>query len=99
MENEQRGWFEWCRQVAADYRRGAASTGGRRSENLSDLAAHYEAQAGGPHAALAGNKPSARLNAPSGDDGERSGERNSRKLRLPRLDQTAKSAPPTSTRA
>jgi hypothetical protein len=99
MENEQRGWFEWCRQIAADYRRGAASTGGRRSENLSDLAAHYEAQAEGPHGAFAGNKPSARVNAPTGADRGCSEELSSRKLRLPQLRQTAKSAPPTSTRA
>ena len=63
-KNEQKGWIEWCRQRAADYRRSAASTGGRRSKNLSDLAAHYEAQAEAPPGAFAGNKPSSRLKAP-----------------------------------
>jgi hypothetical protein len=43
--------------MAADYRRGAGRTAGRRSNNLSDLAAHYEAQAEAPRDAFAGNKP------------------------------------------
>jgi hypothetical protein len=60
MAIDLRGWSIWCRERAADYRRGAGRTAGRRSNNLSDLAAHYEAQAEAPRDAFAGNKPSAR---------------------------------------
>ena len=51
------GWAIWCREQAADYRRGADRTKGRRSDQLSELAAHYEAQADGPRDAFAGDKP------------------------------------------
>jgi hypothetical protein len=54
-----RGWTIWCRETAANYRRGASLTTGRRSLTLSNLAAHYEAQAS-ESGAMAGNKPSVR---------------------------------------
>jgi hypothetical protein len=57
MADDLQGWTEWCRQVAADYRRGARRTKGQRSDHLSELAAHYDAQAGGAERAFSGNKP------------------------------------------
>jgi len=54
------GWEIWCRERAADFRRGAGRTKGERSDHLSDLAAHYEAQAETPRDAFAGNKPRTR---------------------------------------
>lgn len=57
---DSRGWAIWCRETAANFRQGASATTGRRSHRLNDLAAHYEAQAGGEGDAMAGNKPAIR---------------------------------------
>lgn len=48
------GWARWCRDKADGFRRDASRTTGQRSLKVSDLAAHYEAQAEGN--AMAGNK-------------------------------------------
>jgi hypothetical protein len=64
MANDLKGWTEWCRQVAADYRRSANRTSGRRSEQLTELAIHYGAQAGGSDDRFAGNKPTLSRGAP-----------------------------------
>jgi hypothetical protein len=46
--------------MAADFRRAARRTRGPRAANLSDLAAHYDAQAAATDSPFAGNKPAAR---------------------------------------
>jgi hypothetical protein len=69
MAADLQGWTEWCRQVAADYRRGARRTKGQRSDHLSELAAHYDAQAGGDRA-FAGRKPRARARSQQSLPGE-----------------------------
>jgi hypothetical protein len=52
------GLARWCRDKADGFRRDASRTTGQRSLKVSDLAAHYEAQAEGN--AMAGNRPSIR---------------------------------------
>jgi hypothetical protein len=54
---DSRGWPEWCRETAANFRKAANKTKGRRSEHLDDLAAHYDTQALDQGSAMAGNKP------------------------------------------
>jgi hypothetical protein len=57
MAKDDAGWSEWCRLTSADFQRAADRTHGRRAAKLSELAAHYDAQASGSDAAFAGNKP------------------------------------------
>ena len=57
MALNDEGWSQWCRMVAADFQRAAKRTSGTRSNELSELAAHYEGQATGADMAFAGNKP------------------------------------------
>jgi hypothetical protein len=56
MSRDQ-GWIDWCKQTAEDFRRAAAGTSGDRKRKLTDLAAHYDAQALGTNTDLAGKKP------------------------------------------